>query len=250
MKFETVNPKEMAVKSSVRITMWAAMACVALAAFSGPALAQDKPKTEAKPAAKPEAKAEAKAEAKQDGKPADKAAAGKVMCAVMDEPIDPKVFVRYKGKRVYMCCRECVGEFNKDPDKYAKNVARQWEAMPAHRAQVKCPVTGEAPNPEIFVEEAFYDLCFANADAKAKFAKDRAAYEGKLAECFTFQTKCPISNKNIVATAKKDIGGKTIYFCCNGCVGKATDETAKKVAEQAKANEAAYAKQREGAKKP
>ena len=39
-------------------------------------------------------------------------------CPVMGNPIDPKVFVDYKGRRVYFCCKPCISKFQADPDKY------------------------------------------------------------------------------------------------------------------------------------
>jgi YHS domain-containing protein len=45
------------------------------------------------------------------------------MCPIMDNnPINKDIFVEYKGKKVYFCCNACVAEFNKDPEKYAKDL--------------------------------------------------------------------------------------------------------------------------------
>lgn len=49
-------------------------------------------------------------------------AAPQTKCPVLDGPIDKKVFVDYKGKRVYFCCAGCEKEFNKDPNKYLKKM--------------------------------------------------------------------------------------------------------------------------------
>jgi YHS domain-containing protein len=45
-------------------------------------------------------------------------------CAVegKDHEIDPKVTVVYKGKVIGFCCRDCVEEFEKDPEKYVKRM--------------------------------------------------------------------------------------------------------------------------------
>lgn len=40
------------------------------------------------------------------------------MCPVMDSPIDPSVYVEYKGKRVYFCCSVCDAKFLADPERY------------------------------------------------------------------------------------------------------------------------------------
>jgi len=40
------------------------------------------------------------------------------LCPVTGDKIDPKVFVEYKGKKVYFCCSSCESTFNKNPEKY------------------------------------------------------------------------------------------------------------------------------------
>jgi YHS domain-containing protein len=47
------------------------------------------------------------------GKPVNK------FCAVdHDNEVDPKVTVVYKGKVIGFCCKDCIKDFEKDPDKY------------------------------------------------------------------------------------------------------------------------------------
>jgi len=43
-------------------------------------------------------------------------------CPVTGDKIDKKLFVDYKGKRVYLCCQGCVDGFDKEPDKYIKQL--------------------------------------------------------------------------------------------------------------------------------
>ncbi len=73
-------------------------------------MAADKPK--ASPTTKPSAATQ----------PAGKAV--NKFCAVegKDHDIDPKVTVVYKGKVIGFCCRDCVEEFEKDPEKYVKRM--------------------------------------------------------------------------------------------------------------------------------
>ncbi|MHC4789385.1 MAG: hypothetical protein ACYS8K_09330, partial [Planctomycetota bacterium] len=55
--------------------------------------------------------------------PADALPAGaNLMCPVMpDEAIDPNLFVEYQGKRIYVCCKKCLGRVAEDPGAwYAK----------------------------------------------------------------------------------------------------------------------------------
>ena len=39
-------------------------------------------------------------------------------CPVMGGPIDKAIFVEYKGKKVYFCCKDCVEKFQANPEKY------------------------------------------------------------------------------------------------------------------------------------
>jgi YHS domain-containing protein len=86
------------------------MLCVAASLLIGGAMiatAADKPKG---PTTKPSTT--------QPSKPVNK------WCAVegKDHEIDPKVTVVYKGKTIGFCCKDCVEEFEKDPDKYIKKM--------------------------------------------------------------------------------------------------------------------------------
>jgi YHS domain-containing protein len=59
-------------------------------------------------------KAAEKTPATQPAKPFNK------FCAVEqgDHEIDPKVTYTYKGKVFGFCCKDCIEEFKKDPEKY------------------------------------------------------------------------------------------------------------------------------------
>jgi YHS domain-containing protein len=86
------------------------MLCVAASLLIGSAMivtAADKPKG---PTTKPSTT--------QPSKPVNK------WCAVegKDHDIDPKVTVVYKGKTIGFCCKDCVEEFEKDPEKYVKKM--------------------------------------------------------------------------------------------------------------------------------
>ncbi len=44
-------------------------------------------------------------------------------CPVMaGNPINKKLYVDYEGKRIYLCCRGCIGAVKKDPAKYVKEM--------------------------------------------------------------------------------------------------------------------------------
>jgi YHS domain-containing protein len=64
--------------------------------------------------------AEKKPGAMKMPKPAKKivTAAEQTMCPIMGMAIDKKVFVEYKGKKVYFCCPGCEDKFEADPAQY------------------------------------------------------------------------------------------------------------------------------------
>lgn len=51
-------------------------------------------------------------------KQADKPLVEQTICPVMGGAINKDLFVEYQGKKVYFCCGQCKGEFEKDPEKY------------------------------------------------------------------------------------------------------------------------------------
>ncbi len=53
------------------------------------------------------------AQEKSGGKP-------QTVCPVMKGDIDKSLYADYNGYRIYFCCKECFGEFKKNPEKYMK----------------------------------------------------------------------------------------------------------------------------------
>jgi YHS domain-containing protein len=49
-------------------------------------------------------------------------------CPVMGGPIDKKLHVDYKGKRIYVCCKSCMAKVNKNPEKYLKKLEKSGQA--------------------------------------------------------------------------------------------------------------------------
>ncbi|MFA6186445.1 MAG: YHS domain-containing protein [Phycisphaerae bacterium] len=50
--------------------------------------------------------------------PTASAAVEQTTCPIRGEAIDKNVFVEYQGKKVYFCCKACIAEFEKAPEKY------------------------------------------------------------------------------------------------------------------------------------
>ena len=43
-------------------------------------------------------------------------------CPILGGKIDRKLFVDYEGKRIYVCCNDCVPKVKQDPAKYVKQL--------------------------------------------------------------------------------------------------------------------------------
>jgi YHS domain-containing protein len=50
-------------------------------------------------------------------------------CPVLGGAIDKKLFVDYKGKRIYVCCEDCIAKVKKDPEKYIKKLEKMGEGV-------------------------------------------------------------------------------------------------------------------------
>ena len=49
-------------------------------------------------------------------------AATQTICPIMGWKINKNIYADHDGKRVYFCCNYCIGEFNKNPEKYIKDL--------------------------------------------------------------------------------------------------------------------------------
>jgi len=72
-------------------------------------------------------------------------------CPVAGGKIDKTLFVDNGGKRIYVCCKECLPVVEKDFDKYAQKLAKDNVAVEIR--QTTCPVmVGEKINRKLFVD--------------------------------------------------------------------------------------------------
>jgi YHS domain-containing protein len=109
---------------------------------------------------------------RQDSTPASTAAGGRPgetpeapqpviaqkLCPVTDDPIDPKIYIDYKGRRIYFCCEMCPPMFKKDPEKYLKKIDEQIRGGAAPKTG---PVTA---TPD---QKVLYWTCRMHPDVKA-----------------------------------------------------------------------------------
>ncbi|HCE46726.1 MAG TPA: hypothetical protein DET40_24530 [Lentisphaeria bacterium] len=71
---------------------------------------------------KPEASKSADSQAKKDDS---KDSKKQINCPIMGgkvDEVDRKLFVDYKGKRIFVCCTRCLAVVKADPEKYIKEM--------------------------------------------------------------------------------------------------------------------------------
>jgi YHS domain-containing protein len=50
-------------------------------------------------------------------------------CPVLGEPIDKNLYVDYNGKRIYVCCADCIEKVKKNPEKYIKKLESMGQGV-------------------------------------------------------------------------------------------------------------------------
>lgn len=152
-----------------------------------------------------------------------------INCPVMDEPIDPSLYLMHKGQRIHVCCKPCINKFQKAPDKYldtyVENVIEQ----------VHCPVSGEAIDPAVFTEHKGKKVYFCCKGCINKFKAEPAKYEavlrptaGLIAHGQSAQEDlivCPLCLSEDAHTrselqSTEEFNGLTYAFCSKGCAAR------------------------------
>lgn len=137
-------------------------------------------------------------------------------CPISGKPANLFVSTTTDDGPVYFCCAGCINTFKADAKGLADKVKAQREALAKlPKVQVACPVTGKPVSKKVFAEKDGHKVYFATDDAKAEYEKNPAQYAVKLANCYTYQTKCPVSGGNIDPAMYRDLpGGQRVYYCC------------------------------------
>jgi len=128
-------------------------------------------------------------------------------CPTDGAKVDPKVTLVHEGKTIAFCCEGCVKAFKEDPKKFAENVEKyakeKQDGAPATDDGADKPAEGEKP-------------------ASGEGEKPAEGEPAKLAN-----TKCPVSGDDVDAAVTTEHEGKTIGFCCEGCVDDFKKDPAK-----------------------
>jgi YHS domain-containing protein len=111
------------------------------------------------------------------------------LCPVMGNPINPDVFIEYKGVTVYFCCWGCDDKFLAEPEKYIPKLPK------AVQERIRSAESGIHTGHENV------------GDIK--------------------QAVCPVMGNEIDADVYTDYRGVRVYFCCPPCISKFEAEPAK-----------------------
>ncbi len=151
-----------------------------------------------------------------------------VLCPVMGEKINKTIFVDSEMGRAYFCCEKCVKRFKSGPQKYAKKVFAQQDAMGVKRVQVSCPLTGEPVDPKVSVKHDGMTVNFCCERCAAGFKKNPEKHMPAYYKSFTTQTECPVMGEEIDPTASVKLANdEKVYLCCKRCVTKFGADRAK-----------------------
>jgi YHS domain-containing protein len=50
-------------------------------------------------------------------------------CPVSGDPINKKLYVDYNGKRIYVCCEDCISPVKKEPEKYISKLESMGQSV-------------------------------------------------------------------------------------------------------------------------
>jgi YHS domain-containing protein len=114
-------------------------------------------------------------------------------CPVTGDPINKKLYVDYKGKRIYVCCESCIGRVKKNPEKYIKKLeamGQSVETIPGSKTahakalvpQKTCPVMGNPIDRSIFVDYKGKRVYFCCSMCPETFRQDPEKYLKVLAD--------------------------------------------------------------------
>jgi YHS domain-containing protein len=100
-------------------------------------------------------------------------------CPVMGGKINKDLYVDHDGKRVYVCCKGCIGAVQKDPEKYIKKL--EDDGVTVAKLQTTCPVMGGKINKELYVDHDGKRVYVCCKGCISAVQKDPEKYIKKLA---------------------------------------------------------------------
>jgi YHS domain-containing protein len=133
------------------------------------------------------------------------------VCPVAGGKVDPAATMEHDGKTIGFCCAGCDEDFKKDPPKYMAIIAKELK------------------------DEA--------AKEKDKGKKKEEGKEKKL------NTKCPVTGDDADKAITTTYKGRTVAFCCKGCIEDFEKDPKKYLAKLDEAEKAEKKKEQDKEKK-
>lgn len=142
-----------------------------------------------------------------------------IKCPVEGAPANLTVSAATDAGPVFFCCEGCRGKFEAAPDGFAAQVAEQRKVLATRdKIQVACPVTGEPVNPKVSESIDGQSVSFCCKGCIERYKAEPAKYARNLANAYTYQTMCPVMNKEVKGNVFTMMAtGEKIYLCCKGC---------------------------------
>lgn len=142
-----------------------------------------------------------------------------IKCPVEGAPASLTVSTATDDGPVFFCCDGCRSKFDAGADGFAAQVAEQRKALATRdKIQVNCPVTGEPVNPKVSESMDGQSISFCCKGCIEKYKAEPAKFSRNLANAYTYQTLCPVMNKEVKGNVFTTLAtGEKIYLCCKGC---------------------------------
>ena len=99
-------------------------------------------------------------------------------CPIGGGEVVKDVFIDHQGQRIYFCCPGCDGPFLKDPAKHLAAIGAKGQTVAS--VQTVCPVSGEAIDPEVWVDHGGRRVFFSATKHVAVFTGSPAEYLSNL----------------------------------------------------------------------
>ncbi|MCG2680156.1 MAG: YHS domain-containing protein [Kiritimatiellae bacterium] len=130
-----------------------------------------------------------------------------IKCPVMEGKIDKSLFVEYDGKRVYVCCKDCIETVKKDPAKYIREI--ESGGLSLEKVQITCPVMGGKIDKKVYTDYNGKRVYFCCAGCIPQFKKDPGTYLKKLEAEGVVPEPVPAAADTEKKEAPKDTGAQT-----------------------------------------
>lgn len=128
-------------------------------------------------------------------------------CPVMDGTINKSLFVEYEGKRIYVCCKECIEPVKKDPAKYIREL--EADGVTLEKAQTTCPAMGGKIDKKVYADSDGKRVYFCCAGCIPQFKQDPDKYLKKLEADGVVPEPIPSAADTEKKETSKDTGTQT-----------------------------------------